>query len=325
MSSPSKYAENQFLVATVGNFTLMSEVLADTLPRATAAVGTNPAFTTVLGFLNSTSNNWNTGETAIANAEAALPAATFAFEDKMAALTRTPDADTPSIIETWDTTIRGQVAYQGPVYMTLLPRGRETLTAGTWEVRLDALRDFGLRLTAQVAKPILVTLGGTVTTFANAARALRTAQLTAKGTLDTVRLAQEPRRIAAAAVLYSLIGQGMVTFNSNSLQVDTLWNVDLLRNPPASVPAAPADTTWTPATRHLATTALPPGATRLEAWRLGPGGTTELLLTGPTGANSLTIPASITWTPGDLYQLWLVARNSRGSSLPGPIQNWTAV
>ena len=324
-SSPSKYAENQFLSATVNNYTLMSEVLADTTARAASVVGTNIAFATVLGNLNAAAAAWSTGESLITNAAAALPAATFAFEDKMVSLTRKPDADTPSLIESWDATIRGQVAYQGPVYMTLLPRGRETLTAGTWEERLDALRDFGQRLTAQVAKPVLVTLGGTVTTFATAARALRITQLSAKGTLENVRAAQEPRRITAGNALYALVGQAMVTFSGNSLQVDTVWNVDILRSPPQSVPAAPADTTWTPATRNLATTALPSGATRLEAWRLGPGGTPELLLTGPLGANSLTIPASITWTPGDLYQLWLTALNSRGPGDPGPVQNWTAV
>ena len=37
------------------------------------------------------------------------------------------------------------------------------------------------------------------------------------------------------------------------------------------------------------------------------------------------IPATITFTPGGLYQLWLVALNSRGHSDPGPVQNWTAV
>ena len=324
-AAPSKYAENQFLVATVGSYALMSEVLADTLARATAVVGSNPAFAAVLANLNAAATAWNTGETLIANATAALPAATFAFEDKMAALTRKPDADTPSLIESWDTTIRGQVAYQGPVYMTLLPRGRETLTAGSWEERLDALRDFGLRLTGQVTKPVLIALGSTVTTFATAARTLRTTQISAKGTLAVVRAAQEPRRITAANALYALVGQAIVAFSGNPSQVDTVWNVDILRSPPQSVPAAPADTTWTPATRSLATTALPSGATRLEAWRLGPGGTPELLLTGPLGANSLTIPASITWTPGDLYQLWLVALNSRGPGAPGPVQNWTAV
>lgn len=47
----------------------------------------------------------------MANAEAALPAMTLAFDDRMASLTRSPDADTASVLETWDTTIRSQVAY----------------------------------------------------------------------------------------------------------------------------------------------------------------------------------------------------------------------
>ncbi len=69
----------------------------------------------------------------------------------------------------------------------------------------------------------------------------------------------------------------------------------------------------------------PAGGSRLEAWRTGPGGMPELLLTAGPGQTSVLIPATITFVPGGLYQLWLVAVNSKGSSLPGPVQNWTAV
>ncbi len=37
------------------------------------------------------------------------------------------------------------------------------------------------------------------------------------------------------------------------------------------------------------------------------------------------IHATITFTPGGLYQLWSGAVNCRGPSLPGPVQNWTMV
>jgi hypothetical protein len=228
-TSPSKYAANQFVRATVGSYPLMSEILADTLPRASAATAGLAAFSLVMANLTSAASAWNGGETFIANAEAALPGASLALDDKMAALTRKPDADTSSLMETWDATIRGQVAYQGPVYKSLFPQGRETFTRGNREEQLDALRDCGVRLAAQTTKPVLVTLGATVTTFANAARALRTAQTNAKGALETARLAQEPRRLAAAAALFGLIGQGMAVWSTNPAQVDTLWDVNLLR------------------------------------------------------------------------------------------------
>ena len=324
-SDPSKYAENQFESATRKSYALMSEVLADTIPRATTAAGGNLMFSTVLATLNTAATAWSTGETAMANAEAAQPAATFALEDKLASLRRTPDADTASLLEVWDTTIRSQVAYQGPTYMLLLPNGRETVTAGTIEEQLDALRDLGIRLTAQVTKPVLVTLGGTVTTFATAARALRTAQTNAKAAVETTREAQEAKRLAAAAALYALIGQGMVVWAATPLLVDTLWDVQILRRVIQSVPDAPADTAWDAPNRTLSTTAMPAGGSRLEAWREGPGSMPELLLTAAPGETNVLIPATITWTPGALYQLWLVAVNSRGSSLPGPVQNWTAV
>ena len=242
----------------------------------------------------------------------------------MAGLTRKPDADTNSTLETWDTIIRGAVAYQGPVYMTLLPQGRETLTRGTREEQLDAIRDFGTRLTAQTTKPALVTLGATVAAFHADANGLRTAQTNAKAALETAREAQEARRVDAAGVLFALIGQGMVSWRYNPAQVDTLWDVNILRNAPQTPPEAPADTTWDAATRTLSTTALPLGATRIEAWRVGPGSMPELLLTAGPGATSILIPATITFTPGGLYQLCLVALNSRGKSGPGPVQNWTA-
>lgn len=324
-TEPSKYAENQFLSATERRFPLMSEVLADTVPRATTAIAGNAAFAAVMGALTGAANSWSAGETLLANAEAAQPAATYAFDDKMASLTRKPDADTSSLLEGWDIAIRGQVSYQGPVYMLLLPQGRETVTAGTIEQQLDALRDLGVRLTAQAAKPALVTLGGVVTTFATAARALRTAQTNAKSAVAAAREAQEARRLTAAAALYALVGQGIVTWAATPSLVDTLWDVNLLRSTGKEVPAAPANTTWTPAQRTLSTTAMPTGGSRLEAWRVGPGGMPELLVTAAPGQTQVIIPATITFTPGHLYQLWLVAVNSRGSGPPGPVQSWTAV
>ena len=236
----SKYAENQFLVVTVGTYLLMSEILADTLPRASRATAGLPIFTTAMTDLQNAANAWDAGETRVTNAAATLPGATFAFVDKMAALTRKPDADTSSLLEIWDTTVRSQVAYRGPVYLTLLPYGRKALTRGTPEEQLDALHDLGVRLTAQTTRPVLVALGATVTTFSHAARALRTAQTQAKAALEAARLAQESLRVAAAAALYALIGQGMATWSTNPARVDTLWDVNLLRskqvkNPPSSI------------------------------------------------------------------------------------------
>ena len=323
-TAPSKFAENQFLSSTVSSFPLMAEILADTVPRAFTVTAGIADFDAVMLNVSDAAHDWRDGESRIANAEAAQPAATFSFDDKMASLTRKPDADTNSLIEIWDNLIRSQVAYQGPVYMNLLPQGRDTLLASTREQQLEAIHDFGTRLAAQATKPVLVTLGATVNTFGNAARALRTAQTNAKATLDAARGDQEQLRILAANALYALIGQGMVIWNATPAKVDTLWNVNILRDVPQQVPEAPLDTTWEGATRTLSTTALPPGATRLEAWRVGPGSMPELLLTAGPGTTAIIIPATITFIPGELYQLWLVAINGKGRSAAGPVRNWTA-
>lgn len=207
----------------------MSEILADTVPRASAVTAGLASFTPAMTSLLAAASAWDAGETLLTNAEAALPGASFAFADKMAARTRKPDADTSSLLEIWDTTLRSQVAYRGPVYRMLLPHGRTALTRGSPEEQLAAQHDLGVRLTAQTSRPVLVALGAAVTAFSDAARALRTAQIRAKSALETARLAQESHRVVAAGALYGLIGQGMATWCMNPAQVDTLWNVNLLR------------------------------------------------------------------------------------------------
>ena len=197
---PSKYAENQFESATRGSLPLMSELLADTRPRLAVAAATNALFNPPLVLLDSAITAWEAGETRIANGEAAQLGATLAFQDKLDSLTRKPDADTNSILETWDVTIRGQVAFQGPTYLVLLPHNRETLTAGTNDARLDAGRDFGVRLSQQTGKQVLIDLGVVVTTFYTSARALRTAQITAKSVLEDARMDQEPLRPSTTTI-----------------------------------------------------------------------------------------------------------------------------
>ncbi len=323
-AEPSKYAENQFNSATEGRLPLMSELLADTRPRLAAAATANPVFSTPLAMLDTSIGNWDAGESELANAEAAVPGLTYALEDKLTSLTRKPDAETNSPLETWDNTIRAQVAYQGPTYMLLLPQGRETLTSGSLEERIDAGRDLGVRLAAQVAKPALVTLGATVTTFYTEARAFRTSQKTAMTTLATRRTEQEVLRKACAAALLNMVGMGLQVWREDPAMVDTLFDVNLLRGGAQTVPDAPTDTVWTPATRTLSTTVMPEGASRLAAWREGPGGMPEQLAVGEPGALEVMVPATVTFDAGDLYQLWLVALNSKGPSGPGPKQNWTA-
>ena len=323
-AEPSKYAENQFEIATRTRNSLMSEVIADVMPKIAAAAADHPGLVAAHNVLISLEAAWSAAETVVANAEAGQISATFAFHDKLTSLTRKPNADTNSPLDAWDVTIGTHVAFGGTTYLYLLPHGRETLTVGTYDQRLDALRAFGLRLAEQTAKPALVALGTTVTTFYNQAQALRDFQANRKTALDNARVDLEAVRLLLAAALYAMTGAGMGVWSATPEMVDTLFDVNLLRNPAQTVPGAPLDTTWAPAIRTLSTTALPAGATRLEAWREGPGGMPELLAVGEPGELSVQIPATITFDPGDLYQLWLQSRNSKGSSGPGPKQSWEA-
>ena len=323
-TEPSNYAENQFESTTRDNASLMSEILADVMPRIAAAVATNLDFAPVYAAVLSANTDWDNAESTVANAEAAQISTTAAFEDKLRSLTRKPNLDTNSPIEQWDSTIRSQVAYNGTTYLILLPHGRETLTAGTYLQQLDAIRDFGVRLAQQIANPVLVALGGTVTSFYNEANNLRLAQMGNKTALDNARTALESLREQAAAALYGMVGFGIWTYRANPSLVDTLFDVNILRNPAQTIPAPGGLPVWTPANRTLTLPAMPNGATRQEVWREGPGGMPELLIIGARGALSVQIPANITFDIGDLYQLWMQSRNSRGSSGPGPKVSWEA-
>lgn len=324
---PSKYAENQFDTQTAGRFPLMGELLNTTKPLITAAAVVHVEFDPIKYEIVTLDVAWDAADLARINAEAAQKGATAAFEDKMAGLTRKPDIETNSPIETWDSTIRSQIAYGGSVYTILLPNGRETLTTGEYDAQLTEIGAFATRLAAQgtaLGKPVLNTLASTVNTWKNAAQTMRTTQLTRKAEVTTAREAQEALRVQAAATLYAMVGLGMQIFKETPAEVDSLFVVGLLRGPARTVPTAPVDTLWVPAQRRLSTTELPPDATRLEAWRQGPGGAPELLAVGERDATEVTVPAEFVFDVGDLYQLWLQARNSLGTSTPGPKQSWTA-
>ena len=83
---------------------------------------------------------WDGAETVFAIAEGNQKGATLAFEDKMLSLTRKPDINTNSPIESRDLTLRGQFAAGSPGYDALLPLGRATLTGGSYVQQLDGIR-----------------------------------------------------------------------------------------------------------------------------------------------------------------------------------------
>ena len=321
---PSKYAENQFHSATRGRPTLMTECIAYTKPRIAAAALLHPGLVAVHNAFLSAAAAWDAADSVVANAEAGQTSATFAFESKITSLTRKPDDETNSPLESWDNIIVSQVAVGGTTYRYLLPNGRETITVGSYEQRLKAIEDFSVRLKEQTAKPQLVTLGGTVATFWTDAVAKRDFQANRKSALDTGRIDLDGAHDLVAGALFGMVGASMTVWSATPAMVDSLFDVNLLLNPAQVIPEPPIDTTWTPATRTMSTTAMPVGATSIEAWREGPGGMPERLALGERGALEIVIPANITFDPGDMYQLWLQGRNSKGTSAPGPKQSWEA-
>jgi hypothetical protein len=200
------YAGNQFFSATAESLTLMDDLLADAFPKLSLAVVTHSFLAPALTLLTAAKTAWDAGRSALVNKEAAQQGATLLVEDFLASVTRKPSAEENSLIETWDNTIRSQVAYQGSVYKTLLPNNRETLTEGTIKERLDAGTGFATRLGQQTTKPALVTLGNAVGQFYSQGQNLRTAQVTLFNQVSELRDDQEVLRVAAAEALYAMVG-----------------------------------------------------------------------------------------------------------------------
>ena len=321
-----KFAFNTFLSVTEGRIPLMSEIIHDHQPKLVLAATLVPALVTVSTETTAFLTLWDAAEQAVLNAEAAQLSATAAFEDKLASLTRKPDLDNNSPLETWDSTIRAQVAYQGTVYQLLLPHGRDTVTSGTYQQRIDAIEGLATRLAQQSAKPVLFSLSATVATFRTALNTLWNGQNTAANAHTLARNNIETLRVLGCRQMFRNVGMSMTVWNAeiDLPKIEGLFDMSLVRGATQPLPAAPIDTLWTPATRTLSTTALPADATRLEIWRQVAGGAPELLLVGGMGELSLVIPAPYTFGHGEAYQLWLQGRNGTGTSAPGPKQNWTA-
>jgi hypothetical protein len=133
-----------------------------------------------------------------------------------------------------------------------------------------------------------------------------------------LRGVQEGHRLTAAA-LYAMVALGMQVWRDTPERVDELFDVNLLRRPAQSAPAAPADTAYDPATRPLSASEIPADATHLLAYRQGEGAAPELLAIGEADELTAGIPSIYTSDSGASYDLWLVAKNSKGESPAGSV------
>lgn len=321
-----QFASNTFRIVTENSNARAGEIFRDHAPKLALAATTWPDLVDVNNETVSLLAAWDVGEQVEINAEAAQLSATAAVEDKFASMTRKPDIDTNSPLEAWDATIRAQVAYQGTTYTLLLPHGRETLTLGSNAERVEALEGFVTRLKAQVAKPALVTLGGVVEVFYNALNALYVAQQNKIVAYAVARNDLGTLRTMVARQCFRTTGKAIFTWcdEVNNPRIQALFDMALIREEAPEKPAQATLPTWVPGTRTLAVAALPDRATRLEAWRIGPGGAPELLAVGEAGATSVVIPAMYTFNSGSLYQLFVKGRNGSGAGEASPSVSWTA-
>ncbi len=321
-----KFASNTFRIIMEGNNTLAGEIIRDHAPKLALAATTWTEFAGVNSETISLLALWDAAEQVEINREAAQLSATAAVEDKLASMRRKPDLDTNSPLEQWDSTIRANVAFEGTTYTLLLPHGRETLTGGSIPERIEALEGFKTRLLAQAAKPALVTLGGVVNTFYQALKTLHEAQQARINEYTAARTELSTINAQVARQMFRNTGMAIVIWcaETDNFRIEGLFDMALIRDESPALPAQPTLPAWVPGTRTLSIAALPDRATRLEAWRIGPGGAPELLAVGETGATSVVIPAMYIFTPGSLYQLYVKGRNGRGAGEASPSVSWTA-
>ena len=322
-----KYEANTFLTVTDGSTSLMGEILRDHLPKLADAENQHSHFHPALVATQALAAEWSAAELALTNAEAGLPSATAAVTEKLQSLTRKPDLDTNSPIESWDNTIRSVVAHQGTTYTYLLPHGRDTLTGGTREENILALAGLAARLGEQAGKPALVTLGTTVRAFHDSLKALAEVQDTRRRALDEARSVIDALRVRVAWQLFANVGWAMALWNrpEETEKIGDLFDLSLIRNPAPPLPLAPALPTWDAAKRTLSVAAMPENATRLELWRRHSGGAGELLAVGETDALSVAVPSAISFETGTSYEIWFQGRNSRGSGPESPVVVWKGV
>ncbi len=321
-----KFASNTFRVVTENNTALAGEILRDHAPKLALATTNWMDFIAVNTETIALLAAWDAAELVEINSEAAQLSATAAVDDKLASMTRKPDLDTNSPLEQWDATIRAAVAYQGTIYTLLLPHGRETLTGGTIPERIEALEGFVTRLSNQTAKPELVTLSGVVDTFYQALKTLHEAQQSRINEYTAARTALTTLNAMVAKQMFRNTGNAILVWcaEEDNHRIEGLFDMALIREEAPALPAQPTLPTWVPGTRMLSVAALPDRATRLEAWRIGPGGAPELLAVGESGATSVVIPAMYIFTPGSLYQLFVKGRNGRGAGEASASVSWTA-
>ena len=323
-NEPWKFEANTFLTVTEGRIPLMGEILRDHAPKLERAADEKDTFTPVFIATQTQLTQWESIESAVTNAEAAIPAATAALVDKLESLTRKPDLDTNSPLETWDSTIRSIVAYQGTTYTYLLPHGRETLTAGKQDERVRALKDFATRLEEQTGKAGLIALSVTVLAFHAAAETLADTREEKQNILDDARDALEALRVEVAWQLFANTGIAMTVWNNpnDTFKIGELFDLALIRSEAPPLPAAPGLPTVDETARTATVAVMPENATRLELWREHPGGMPELLAIGEKDALTVTVPAGVTFDPGITYELWMRGRNSRGTGPESPRVGW---
>ena len=320
----SHFASNQIEVATRDNNNLLSMLAEDLMPKVLSATIPHPEFLPVYGELLSYDAAWEAVDVILVNKEAARVGKTAIFEDAMEGISRKPNIDTNSPLESWDNVLIGVYAYGSPKYKEIMFRGREALTVGTYVDRLKALDGFHKRLAGETTKAALVALGVTVKAYYEVLADKRDKQNTAKAAVDTARTDKEAIRLIFCAKIFKMLGVGMQVFCEEPEKVDTLWDVNIIREVPQVVPGPPVDSTWNAGSLSMGATALPEGATGFELWRQGEGGMPERLAVGARGELSVAVPAEVTFDSGEVYEIWLQARNGKGSSIPGPKTSWTA-
>lgn len=234
-----KYAENTFDSNTRGSRVKMNRIVVDHDAKFAAAAteaGADPRLAPFYADWVPRREAWFLNYGRWQNTKAGYGGGTRAFENLLSVLQSKPGPEQDSKIENWDNRIRVDAPRGSALYRTLLPQGRAPFSEGSYDEIINEVKNLGVRLSAQVAKPALVTLGGEVTGFYNQLNAARTQQQGQEGDTDMDASEIEVARVDIARALYGNCGALMNIYQETPERITAFFDLDTLRE---SSPEAP--------------------------------------------------------------------------------------
>lgn len=130
-------------------------------------------------------------------------------------------------IEDWDVQIQVAFRKDSPTYIGILPRGREPFQKGTYDQKIQEVRELGLRLAAY---PALAATKTAVDAFATSFETARNSQQQKEDLVKQKSDLLEIARVATAKMMYGNLGVLMDKFQDDPIQIERFFDLEAIRN-----------------------------------------------------------------------------------------------